>query len=147
NAVLHRADKAIAQIKRQHRTPMLYQRYCDDMILIAVTPAACAAAFTAYQRTIRDLLLPAHPPHAVLTYNKQFWEEKSKRPYEWSATGVPWIQFVGYQIRHDGLLRIRPSSLKKQLTAITKTADGLLTTLRRAQRQQSIRRSEREIHH
>jgi hypothetical protein len=146
NAVLHRGDKAI-QSKRQHGTTLLYLRYCDDMILIATTPSACAAAFAAYQRTLRRLLLPVHPPHAVRRYDKQFWEEKSKRPYEWSATGVPWIQFVGYQVRYDALLRIRPSSLKKQIVAVTKITDRLLNALRQAHRQQSIRRTEREIKH
>lgn len=147
NAVLHRADKAVAQVKRQHGTPLLYLRYCDDMILIAATRTACTAAFNAYQRTLRDLLLPVDPPQPVRPYNKHFWEEKSKRPYEWSATGSPWIQFVGYQIRHDALLRIRPSSLKKQLTAVTKTTDKLLFALERAHQQHSIRGTAREIQH
>jgi len=147
NAVLHRADKAIAETVRQHGTPLLYQRYCDDMILISTTRPACAAAFNAYQGALHELLLPVHAPHLVRNYNKQFWEEKSKRPYEWSTTAVPWIQFVGYQVRYDSLLRIRPSSLQKQLTAMTKTADHLIETLRRAHRRRSIRRAEREIQH
>jgi hypothetical protein len=143
NAVLHRGDKAIAQSKRQHGMPLLYLRYCDDMILIATTPSACAAACAAYQRTLRSLLLPVHPPQAVRHYDKQFWEEKSKCPYEWSVTGVPWIQFVGYQVRHDALLRIRPSSLKKQITAVTKTTDRLLNTLRRAHQDGQLLLTER----
>jgi hypothetical protein len=147
NAVLHRGDKAIAE-SEQHRTPLLYLRYCDDMILVATTLDACATAFATYQRALRSLLLPVHPPQVIGRYDKQFWEEKSKFPYEWSVTGVPWIQFVGYQIRHDGLLRIRPSSLRKQVTGVTKATDLLLNTLRRAHRQKRmIRRTEWEIRH
>jgi hypothetical protein len=147
NAVLHRADKAVAQLKRQHGKPLLYLRYCDDMILIATTTTTCTAAFAAYRRTLSDLLLPLHPPQAVGHYTKHFWEGKSKRPYEWSAIGIPWIQFVGYQVRYDALLRIRPSSLKKQVTTVTKTADGLLLALQRAHQQLGIRRTAREIQH
>ena len=44
---------------------------------------------------------------------------KSKAPYEWGPATkpgrVPWCAFVGYQIRHDGALRLRPSSLKKEV--------------------------------
>jgi hypothetical protein len=117
------------------------------MILIATSATSCAAAFKAYQRVLRALRLPVHPPVPVTKYGVGFWQGKSKAPYDWSAKRVPWIQFVGYQIRHEGLLRIRPSSLKKQLTAVTKATDRLLNTLQRAQRHKAIRRTEHEIQH
>jgi hypothetical protein len=147
NAVLHRADKALADIKQQTGTPLLYLRYCDDMILISTDETVCHAAFQRYGHTLRSLRLPAHPPKHVVKYDKKFWEGKSNAPYEWSAAGVPWIQFVGYQIRYDGLVRIRPKSLKKQLTAVTRTTDRVLAALKRADSQQDIRRTAREIQH
>ena len=147
NAVLHQADKAIEALQNATYTPLLYLRYCDDMILISPDRAVCTTAFLAYQRTLRSLRLPVHPAKAVPKYAKSFWDGKSNSPYHWSAASVRWIQFVGYQIRYDGMIRIRPKSLRKQLAAVTDATDHLLSTLQRANRQNCIRRTAREIQH
>src|SRR5205085_4021107 len=106
-------DKAITAIQEKNEGKLLYLRYCDDMILISPDRAVCVAAFAAYRRALERLLLPAHPPESVLKYSRAFWEGKSKHPYRWSQSGAPWVQFVGYQVRYDGVVRIRQKSIRK----------------------------------
>ena len=115
NAILHAADKALKVLEQKLGRRFTYMRYCDDMILLAPNPADCAAAFREYRRVLRRLRLPEHPPQVVRAYNAKFWSNKSNFRYRWAQPTrsgvVPWMQFVGYQVRYDGLVRIRPKSL------------------------------------
>ena len=59
----------------------------------------------------------------------EFWDLKSKKTYLWAhdlESGIPWIQFVGYQIRYDCLVRIRDKSLKKHRQKLTDATDKML---------------------
>ena len=63
------------------------------------------------------------------------WTYKSRAPYRWEEKGktkrsVPWVGFLGYQIRYDGLRRIRPASIAKQLVRQVLEADRILQLLR-----------------
>ena len=147
NAVLHEADKRIEQVRKETGAEILYMRYCDDMVIVSPERAACARAFEAYTECLVKLLLPAHPPRLFSKYSRAFWDGKSKFAYEWSGEHIRWIQFVGYQIRYDGVVRIRPQSIKKQMRAVTKVTDRLVATLRFAQRKKGIRRTLHEIVH
>jgi len=153
NAVLHAADKAL-EMERPRRQ-FLYLRYCDDMILLSPHKGDCEAVFRTYQNVLRRLMLLVHAPELVRPYispdaKRTFWQRKSKAPFLWAyppgRDGVPWIQFVGYQIRRDGLVRIRLSSLKKERQKIVKIANDLLTTVGNAKKRRKIvRRSRSEI--
>jgi hypothetical protein len=156
NAVLHAADKALAELQSRSGTRFTYLRYVDDMILLAPRREVCAKAFDEYRRVLNVLRLPAHPARPVLKYGAEFFEGKSNLPYHWRRPKrphhVPWIQFVGYQVRYDGLVRIRPKSLKKHIEAITNATNRLLGELRRAKKkkggkQAGLRRSASEINH
>lgn len=51
---------------------------------------------------------------------KPFWSAKSKGPYRWGSFDLklktfPWIGFVGYEIHHEGHVRVRKKSLKKEM--------------------------------
>lgn len=90
--------------------------------------------FFRYVRKLRSIKLPVHEPEVFEKYDKRFWEIKSKAPYRWcydaEAVGSsPWIAFVGYQIRCDGVVRIRLDSVKKHFEKIVDLADNLLRTL------------------
>lgn len=152
NAVLHRADKRIDSLSPAG--DIVYLRYCDDMILIAPDRQACKDAFSAYQDEVRTLRLPIHLPKLVLSYTgnrkRDFWSAKSKAPYRWAdasrVRSFPWIQFLGYQIRFDGAVRVRPSSIAKELKKITAEADKMLNLLK-PENVLNLRRSRRSIAH
>ena len=127
NLVLDRADKAVRAVRERLGADIHYFRYCDDMIVFARQESHCREAFEAYLRALEALKLPYHNPVKVDVYNKSFWNRKSKHPYCWTGRKgpgcVPWVQFVGYQIRYDGLVRIKGKSVKKQLRKIRNTID------------------------
>lgn len=137
NAMLHLADKRLEALKCLVGS-FTYMRYCDDMIIIAKDRPSCEAAFAVYTKTLEDLRLPAHNPAPLKPYigtdRKDFWNAKSKACYAWTApnesgNAYPWIQFLGYQIRYDGLVRIRPKSLKKHKRKILNAVNDVLKLL------------------
>ena len=132
NLILDAADKAVEATG----TNFHYYRYCDDMILISPVKKDCKRAFRAYLKKLDELKLPYHKPQKTIIYGRQHWENKSKAPYRWSGREwfgcVPWIQFVGYQIRYDGLVRIRRESIAKQAQKLVKTVGKLKRGLMRA---------------
>lgn len=117
NLVLHEADEAVMACGDE--SPPFYARYCDDMILVHEDAGVCRAGLDRFMQAARGLKLVMHPPCAVDRYDAGFYALKSKLPYAWGrqeegAVRVPWVSFVGYQVRHDGRLRVRKSSLEKE---------------------------------
>jgi hypothetical protein len=162
NCVLHQADLRVLRdspkVSRGQpgsRFVFRYMRYCDDMVLLSPDRSTCEIVFSVYQQALKALHLPAHPPKRIEAYDRSFWDEKSKAPYFWSKPGgkevVPWVQFVGYQVRFDGLLRITNKAFKKHRKKLTTAADDLLKVLnpdRRAREQffsPGIRKNARRI--
>ena len=135
NAILDQADWAVENAVRTGAdAEALYLRYCDDIICLATSRDQCDRMLTAYAASLVDLKLPAHQmlnfdrPYERSRNRKRpsrerqnggFGKGKSKAPYRWSQAGapgsVPWCAFVGYHVRHDGKLRLRPSSVKKEI--------------------------------
>jgi hypothetical protein len=154
NAVLHSVDQEMERIKRELKRRFTYMRYCDDMILLASDPRICHIAFQRYCRAVRSLRLPIHDPAPVRGYSsaylrRKFWKSKSNRPYLWArpiGKAVSWIQFLGYQVRYDGLIRVRPRSLKKEFAKLRGAADQMLRILDASERS-AIRKNKHEIEH
>jgi len=132
NLVLHAADKRVRQTCQGTTADFIYMRYCDDMIILAADRTQCESAYRGYFDTLLKLRLPTHPAKMVEEYSSKFFEGKSNAPYHWgtkSGGSVPWIQFVGYQVRHDGLVRARKKSLRKHFEKLTSSANELLKAL------------------
>lgn len=133
NVVLHAADKEMRRVRNRLGKSFRYLRYCDDMILLARDRCVCEKAYERYLETLRSLRLPVHAPRTVACYDAFFFEGKSNAPYHWHrrecTSDVPWVQFVGYQVRYDGVVRVRLKSLKKQITKARTAADNLLAAL------------------
>jgi len=147
NLVLHTADKRVQGVSALGST-FLYMRYCDDMIIVASEERACREAFREYFDSLLYLRLPAHPAKTVHSYDRAFWDGKSNGPYVWNApqrNGIPWVQFVGYQVRYDGLVRVRPKSLRKQFRKLTVSADEVLRVLSRGNSTLMARKRPRQI--
>ncbi|KRD08889.1 hypothetical protein ASE21_13630 [Flavobacterium sp. Root901] len=121
NIYLNEADVALSN------NNFLYQRFCDDMIIISDNMEDCANAKNIYEGVLYDLKLFPHPfkdennlttiTEKGINY-KNFWDGKSKGPYKWGEVGeksFPWIGFVGYEINYLGEIRVRKRSLEKEL--------------------------------
>ena len=129
NLLLHKADVEVTKIVAKQPDNMNYVRYCDDMVIVGKNRTAVEESVAVYCETLRCLKLPPHELKSV-RYGRDFWHEKSKTPYRWARSAgdcnVPWLAFVGYQLRYDGMIRIRPSSVEKELKKQVRVTDGFL---------------------
>lgn len=135
NIILHNVDQAIEMIQKRGGPMILYLRFCDDMIILSPCASACRAAMDAFENGVGCKMLPMHPLVDMSGYQsdpkskKKIWNLKSKKTYLWASEkkgGWPWIQFVGYQIRHDEFVRIRLKSVKKHRQKLTDLTDKML---------------------
>jgi hypothetical protein len=132
NLILDEADRQVIK----DRPDLFYARYCDDMIVVHPEQEQCKNAFERYVKALESLKLPMHCPQEVIKYGRdEYWncnerKYKSKFPYQWAPkdekASVPWVGFVGYQVRYDGLIRIRPSSIEKELKKQVREAGKVL---------------------
>lgn len=140
NILLNYVDK-IVLAKWDENT--FYGRFCDDMVLMHTEKFKCESLLEIYQKALLDVKLISHKPENFYHYGKQFWDEKlkSKMPYKWginyissshSRKNVPWLSFVGYQIRYDGVVRVRQKSIAKELKKQVGETDKILNVVRRA---------------
>lgn len=110
NIYLNKADIELEKL------PVLYLRFCDDMIVLHNEKEQCEKAKNVYLDSLRELKLFPHKfklPDELYTVNikdrktnyKSFWNGKSKGPYKWTNSfeqgNFPWIAFVGYEINFD----------------------------------------------
>jgi|AntRauTorcE11898_2_1112593.scaffolds.fasta_scaffold02780_5 hypothetical protein len=135
NIVLDFADKKILDL---NFSSLFYARFCDDIIIIHSRKKKCRKAYDEYLKSLKELKLIAHPAEYFKTYNANFWGIKTKEPYVWNRVNknhrlakknVPWLAFVGYQLRYDGLLRVRPDSIQKELEKQVEEANKVIESL------------------
>ncbi|MCK0159592.1 reverse transcriptase domain-containing protein [Allomuricauda sp. F6463D] len=121
NLILNEVDKDVLDIDKD----LLYVRYCDDMVLAHTDKLVCKNRLEVYKKGIHSNFLLYHPHKQFKDYKKNpkaFWSKKikSKEPYFWSnpnegVLNVPWLSFVGYQINYKGKIRVRKSSIQKEI--------------------------------
>ncbi len=135
NIVLDYADKEMLNLNLRS---LFYARFCDDIIIIHPQKGSCRRAYNQYLQCLEDLKLLAHDAETFEEYNADFWDIKSKEPYVWNRVNkshrlakknVPWLAFVGYQLRYDGLLRVRPDSIQKELEKQVEEANKVINSL------------------
>ena len=133
NLVLHFVDQ---EVFRGADQDLLYLRFCDDMIVFHVGKDKCQAALDRYLNEVKKLKLLIHEPKEVESYSKEYWKNsKSKKPYVWGSpkedkANIPYVAFVGYQVRFDGLVRIRKSSITKELKKQREECNTIIESLR-----------------
>lgn len=139
NAVLASADEAcLKRLRGEGRWH--YGRFFDDILLVSTKRDSCRLALRAYRHELRRLGLAHHRAVKVHPYHgkgmKRFWEGKSKHPYLWRAgehgSGVPWIGFLGYQFKRDGTLRIRRTSIQREIAKQMQVVNDVVGMIRRA---------------
>jgi len=146
NAILHRADQAVRRAINATAAPVLYFRYVDDMILLSPCRDACLMCYQAYLDAVTSLKLPVHAPHRITEYGPDYWQSKSKSRFLWGDPkewgGIPWISFLGYDLRFDDVVRVRKSSLLKHRQQIVEAVDESVAMFaaRRAQQGKFDRR-------
>ncbi len=144
NLILDAADKRVERERDRLGAEVHYYRYCDDMILLSPSKKHCALVFKAYLCALDNLKLPFHKPKSTWFYGKRHWgsKMKSRSPYCWTGRqwlwSVPWIQFVGYQVRYDGLIRPKKDSTDKEVKKLKKKTGQLIYRLREASRANPI---------
>ena len=126
NIVLNDVDQVIVQEPDPQR---LFIRYCDDMILLHTDYDECCRLMDRYAQSLAAHGLFFHPFKDVnkaipdkdgkpLNPNKDFWGAKSHHPFLWGDTEEDsnsnrYIGFLGYEIRHDGRVRLRKDNIKR----------------------------------
>ena len=133
NLLLHELDSVFDDADPD----LLYLRYCDDFIVIHKDKLKCQEYVDRALLKLNELKLVAHSPadYVLTDYKRrvagkngkgqvnEFWNvSKSKSPYRWGRyspegagkANVPYVGFVGYQLRHDGVVRVRKRSLLKE---------------------------------
>ena len=135
NVVLTRADRAVHASVSTHRATF-YARYVDDILLASTNRRVATRALNEYRRALRALELPDHEPTTVDTKStyalRRYWMQKSKAPYPWDLAGQPgieWIGFLGYQMKRDGTLRVRCSSVTKELLKQRRAMDDIIRVI------------------
>ena len=137
NIVLNSIDKIVIN----KNTNAFYARFCDDMILMHPKSSVCSEVITLYKEALKEFKLAPHEFSEELIENrkiqkrylplvslKSFWKGKSKGPYKWdkySNGGFPWIGFVGYEIHCSGDIRVRKSSLSKEINKQKEVVEGI----------------------
>jgi hypothetical protein len=122
-----------------------YGRFCDDMVLMHTEIEKCESLLEIYQEALKEVKLISHKPSNFTEYGNEFWDDKlkSKLPYKWdrhdklkpeTKKNVPWLSFVGYQIKFDGLVRVRSKSIKKELKKQVSETDKIINVVRKTPR-------------
>jgi len=144
NLLLHKADIVLTNILKTSSSNAKYIRYCDDMVIITLDEKLTNQAFDAYIKELGELHLIHHKLKPTDNYSKEFWDSKTKK-YIWSNTAMPWLAFVGYHLRYDGMARIRPSSLKKELEKQNETQEKFLSKIKRAKKTKTLKLSKKQL--
>ena len=120
NLLLDEVDQSILRLTDNY---LFYARYCDDIIIVHPSKDRCCSALNVCLEKLRELKLPIHGIIENPQYGEDFYRQKSKGPYEWNApflrsSAIPWVPFLGYNIRFDGNVRIRKETISRHIDSL-----------------------------
>lgn len=117
NIVMHFVDLAVERANEDK--DIRYIRFCDDMLLVGAKKTEVENTLNVYNNSIKKARLYPHKSKSMnYAKAKDFWDGKTRGPYEWGEHGkhvYPWITFVGFDINWRGNLRIRKKSMDKHV--------------------------------
>ncbi len=128
NLVLDNVDKAIGDLKLNG---FLYARYCDDIIMCAMSKKDCEIALDECSTSLEALHLRMYPANPDILYNANYYVAKSKGPFLWGNPSVvegaiSWVSFLGYSIYYDGSTRLRKETLLAHAKSIREECETFL---------------------
>lgn len=128
NLLMDYVDKKVLSYDDKN---LFYARFCDDMVLIHTKKKISQEILNVYGTALKDIKLLHHNFTTIKYYDKDFWKSKSKSSYKWgdpalSNKNVPWLSFVGYQIKFDLKIRVRKSSIKNEILKQLKETDKII---------------------
>lgn len=134
NMVLDAVDRAVLSGADED---LFYARFCDDMIIVHPNRRKCEEALNRYLNAMKLLKLPVHKLCKKPRYSASYFTEKSKGPVAWKHTrvgllGTNWVNFLGYQIRYDGVVRVRKETVKKHQERLLIEKEVLFRNLKKA---------------
>lgn len=135
NIIMDDVDK---EVLKHDDGKLFYARFCDDMVLIHPDEEYCRKALNSYSNALKKVKLVGHTPTEILEYNSKFWNSKSKAPYRWASNprafikkdNVPWLSFVGYQVSPSLKVRVRKSSIKKEIEKQIKETGKVISLIK-----------------
>ena len=143
NLVLDYADQKVRSFEKATHAELLYLRYCDDAIILAPKLEVATAALKHYCAALHELKLPAHPPETVGAYGPSYWTTKSKAPFLWANKSrpgaMPWVRFLGREMRWDGAVRISAKSIAKHHARVRGEVDRFLGHARRSSKMARVK--------
>ena len=111
---------------------LLYIRYSDDNLLIHTDKDECNRLIQRYAQCLHQHHLHPHDFQSVALLKRKgmtdYWNAKSKSPFLWGSgwgDSALWIGFVGYEIRRDGAVRLRKSSVAKLAESIFRKSEKI----------------------
>jgi hypothetical protein len=136
-------DSVDRKILEANNKGLFYARFCDDMVLLSSDKHICERTFEIYQEELKKIKLISHKPSSISKYSSTFWSptNKSKLPYKWcnvssspeeATLNVPWLSFVGYQVRYDGVIRVRKTSIEKELKKQVAETGKIIRSLKKS---------------
>ena len=135
NLLLHNVDSKVLSFDPD----IFYVRFCDDMILMHKDKDICKKALEIYKFELKKNYLSFHKPTECFNYlekknSTKFWKSKSKEPYFWdnpseNQNAIPWLSFVGYQIKYNQDIRIRKESILKEKRKQVKEVQNVLNAI------------------
>ena len=132
NVVLNEVDEKVCQSMAGQ--DMEYFRFCDDMILVGTDEKAIKNTYDVYTDAILHSQLSPHKSENIqIPPYGNFWNGKTRAPYAWGPPGSgaavnPWVTFVGFDCNWDGQLRIRKSTLRKEIHKQYSTAFEIINS-------------------
>jgi hypothetical protein len=135
NLLLHNVDSKVLSVDED----VFYVRFCDDMILMHKDKDICKKALEVYKIELKQNYLSFHKPIECFNYldkanSSKFWKSKSKEPYFWdnpkeNENAIPWLSFVGYQVKYNQDIRIRKQSINKEKRKQVKEVQNVLIAI------------------
>ena len=137
NMVMDAVDRAVLSGADDD---LFYARFCDDMIIVHPSRRKCEEALSRYLDAMMLLKLPIHKLNKKPRYSASYFTAKSKGPVAWKRTslgllGTNWVNFLGHQIRYDGVVRVKKETVRKHKERLMMEREELLRNIKKAKGQ------------